>query len=149
MGIACVRASLVEKAGGAPAANAVLQLKLPDESLWYGLANPRGEVVVMFPYPTFEVAPGDADDPIPLPLTEQSWSLEVSVLYNPDALVYAPRSSRPDLSSPFLQPSGTLWEDPGAPAGVPVATTTLRFDEELVMRTGTLPELWVEAGEMP
>lgn len=149
VGIACVRAGLVEKTGGAPAANAVLQVKLPDESLWYGLANARGEVVVMFPYPTFEVAPGDGDDPIPVPLSEQSWPLQISVLYNPDAQVYAPRASRPELSSLFQQPSGTLWEDSDALSGVPALELILRFDEELVMRTGTLPELWVQAGEIP
>lgn len=149
VGIAGVRASLCDKTTLAPIPYAVLQVKLPDESLWYGISNAQGEALVLFPYPTFEVDAGEGDDDIPVPLSEQSWSIEASVLYNPAALVYAPHTSRPDLSSIFLQPAGNIWEEPGALSGLPVVTTSLTFDEERVLRTGTLSRLWVEMGEMP
>lgn len=149
VGVAVVRASLIDQATEAPAKNAVLQVKLPDDSLWYGISDDRGEVAVLMPYPPFEVALDEENDPILLPLTGQSWSLEVSVLYNSSTLVFAPQSERPELPSIFLQPPGSLWENAEDPSGVPTLTTTLRFQEALVIRTGELPVLWVGAGPAP
>jgi hypothetical protein len=134
-GMAVIRADLREE-GGTPAAGALLEACLDGKTLGRGLADERGRVALFFPYPQvpdFASGPdeesGSLPAPPPVPLTEQTWQLELRACYRWDESVPAPA----DLSRLLAQAPARLWANL-SPA-VPLASQTLCFGRELVVRS--------------
>ena len=121
-----------------PAAYAVIEVHAPGGRLWYGLADKRGIVTVLFPYPVFSDAlPADDTASPPAPIHQQHWPLNIQVRYGPSTLVWPMGSPVPELSSIFRQPLANLWPSRTVPEAQPVEqmSVQLRFGEELVLRT--------------
>ncbi len=144
-GLATVRARLVEY-GSSPevaAAYAVLVAQV-NGSRWYGIADTRGCVTVQFPYPAlvgaFSGSPGGAAPP----LEQQSWRIDLGVRYDPAAGASLPGTTLPDLRALLHQPPKTIYS---AAAGtlIPQVSYNLTYGQDLVVRTGDVPELWVAA----
>ncbi len=137
-GIAVVRAHLLDQATRQPAAYAMLEVRVQSGGTWYGLADARGVVVVMFPYPTF-LSTLDTSPPVPnpVPLNQQNWSLQVSVRYAPDTLV-ATVLDMPDLASISRQPPGLIWSTVTGPASNELLLNLI-YGQELRLQTDGLP----------
>ena len=139
--LAVVRAQLVEHVDAdtqRPAAHAVLAVQVPGPTTWYGVADDRGAVAVLFPYPTFTVSSPVAS-PIGSPATvvQQHWEVSVSVRYDSPPLMSPIDSMLPDLGRIFNQNPGNIWstlvDQPSQP--VTQVTTELIFGQALELRT--------------
>jgi hypothetical protein len=124
-GSAVVRASLIDSVTHRPAPFAVVEVSAGGQLLGRGIADERGEAVVMFAYPEPESAPPwspPAPPSRPRPPAEQQWTVLVSVRYRPPLQRY-----RLDPSLPALVDLCDVLEQPVAT----VATTSplLPFDE--------------------
>jgi hypothetical protein len=153
--LAVVRAQLVERVDAVarrPAAHAVLEVEVAGGRVWYGVADERGSVAVLFPYPTFTIATGLAS-PVALPPTPppQTWDLHVRVRYDPAALSFSNGFQIPDLHSVFDQSPGDLWSTAVAQPGQPISqmSAELIFGRELVMRTDGGSTLLVSSAPSP
>jgi hypothetical protein len=153
--LAVVRAQLAERVDAVtrrPAAHAVLEVEVAGSRTWYGVANERGAVAVLFPYPTFTIATGLTSPPaLPPVASAQSWSLDVRVRYEPAALTFSNGFRIPDLRSVFDQSPGRLWSTAVAQPGQPVShmSAELIFGRELVMRTDGGSTLLVSLATSP
>lgn len=136
-GLAVVRANLVNQDTKSPAAHAVLETWIKGRR-WCGIADERGSVAILLPYPTFIGTLGSS--PPGVPPSQQQWELTVRVRYNPAAL--PPRTGIPRLRDLFSQPFADIWLDAIGQA-VPEWSDQLVFGQELVVRTGKLSALWV------
>jgi hypothetical protein len=143
--LAIVRAQLIERPGSPvekPAAHAVLEILETNNRIWYGIADERGSVVVMFPYPTFTDVSGTRVSP-PVTERQQQWEITVRVRYTPTKLAVLPGSRIPELHSILGQIQGTICPNPAASAAS--LSATLTFGEELILRTGTQSVLWIQS----
>ncbi|MGH7862033.1 MAG: hypothetical protein ACREOS_07290, partial [Candidatus Dormibacteraceae bacterium] len=141
--LAVVRAQLVEQLDATttrPAAFAVLEVQMPGPSIWYGVADSRGAVLVVFPYPAFAVSPGVPTSPTS---TLQSWAAVVRVRYSPSSLDFPPGSATPDIRSVFGQPIGQIWPTSALDPAQAVVELSGRlfFGQPLVLRTDSGPDL--------
>jgi hypothetical protein len=134
--VAVVRASLADRASGAPAAHARLDV-VAGGTRWAGVADALGNVAVLFPYPAFEglaavpsVPPGTGG----LPPQEQRWPVEVSVRRQPEALDVSVDPEVPTLGSILAQSPEVLWPDDQGPP-VHRLEAELGFGHELILRT--------------
>jgi hypothetical protein len=147
-GAAAVRACLVEHTTQTPAAFAALEIRVKGQK-WYGIADERGCLAVLFPSPPIRPSLGGSL-PVRLqtPLSEISWELSVRVRYQPSALAYLPGSQIPELRSIFQQSGANIYP---IETGPPVTewSQDLFYGQELVMRTENLSALLVEPGVSP
>jgi hypothetical protein len=142
--LAVVRAQLIEKSGSAvdkPAANAVLEVIESNNRIWYGIADERGSVAVLFPYPTFTGASTIRLSP-PVAEQHQHWGITIRIRYAPTRLTMLPGSPIPELRSILGQPPGAVWSHPAVSAEN--LSATLTFGEELILRTDTQSVLWIQ-----
>jgi hypothetical protein len=138
--LAVVRAQLAEHGTGSSekaALYAVMEVQGSDGQVWYGLADERGCVAVLFPYPTFSSHSGALSLSPPETDSRQRWTLSIGIRYAPDALRFPPASSLPELRSIFNQGSGTIWPSRTASPEQPVSrlSAELIFGEELVLKS--------------
>lgn len=142
-GVAVVRADLVNRATGEPAAHARVDVIVAGRR-WAGTASDRGAVAVAFPYPGF----GGAPSPSPPPGTGgtppglQTWPIAVEVRHDPPSLDFPVAERPPDLASIFGQASVDIWLTHSGPS-VAALDAQLLFGAELVLRTGAGPVLEV------
>lgn len=130
-GMAIVRASLVDDVTGAPASHAFVEVDTGGER-WYGIADERGQVAVVFPYPMFTGAVG-LSPPGPAP-SRQQWPTSIRAFYSPAALSYPPDGTIPDLASIFRQSgAGIITGGIGDPFAQ--IDPALAFGRELVLRS--------------
>lgn len=134
-GIAAVRADLDVAGTGADAAFAVLEVSANGGPVFRGLADEKGRVVVLLPYPE---PPWHGSSPPPgsRALSDQTWPLTIAVRYAETASPPLPDPASgvaPDLCAVLTQPYGTLL-DTASPA-TPLGSQTLNFGRELVLRT--------------
>jgi hypothetical protein len=121
-GAAVIRADLWDpKRGtkGAEASSAVLELYDHDRFLARGIADQKGRVAVMFPYPAPKAfAPSSPPgSPLSSPpgatgpaLTDQLWTFRVRALYAIQSPPHiAASDALPDLRTVLSQPEATLW----------------------------------------
>jgi hypothetical protein len=140
-GLAVLRADLWDMALQAPAAWAVLRLTIDDpiRGAWHGrgLADDRGCLVALFPYPepkeTYPLSPPYAG----LSLLNQSWDVQVETFYSR----VAPQAAFPDICKALGQQAGTaatLLQT----ASPPVALTraTLEYSRELILKSTDSPQ---------
>jgi hypothetical protein len=148
-GIAAVRARLVDRdrplGGGAyePASHALLEVQVGGRR-WFGVADDRGVVLVLLPYPRFTGSIG-ASPPDP----GQSWELTVRVRYQPELVTIPPWSEVPRFETVAGQSDGGIW--PTRSLRVSSWQRLLRLGEELELRTGghAMPELLIDAEGSP
>lgn len=149
-GMAVVRAQLVRAdVVGAdpdtrpPAPWAVLEVTPPDGKVARGLADDRGCVAVVFPYPE-PPDPSAAGPPVgPTAPDRREWKVDVRTLFVP-----GPPADRPDLRAALAQTAARMWAD--ADRTTERKGATLTAAGELVLRTATtgsppglLPELFI------
>jgi hypothetical protein len=150
--LAVLRAQLSERLDAVarrPAAHAVLEVRLAGQPTVYGLADERGCLAVMFPYPPFSAASIGSPPGTSLAAAEpQHWVLSIGVRYNPAALSFPAVTTLPDLRSIFSQTPGVIWP---TVVGQPVdqLSAVLSFGQELVLRTAAESELLIGAAASP
>jgi hypothetical protein len=148
-GMAAVRGHLVEHSTQRPAAYAVLEVQFQDKNTWYGIADERGCLAVLFPYPAITGALGASPPSAPqIPLHEQQWELTFRVRYAPATLTIPLGTETPDLFSILNQSPGFIWP---SQVGPPVAEwfLDLIFGQELVTRTDDLSTLLISPAGSP
>lgn len=140
---AVVRAQVWDRDADRPAAFAVLEIGLGEES-WYGLADERGSALVAFPYP--EAPPSLAGSPDPDTMSglfDQSWELSARVRYQGgEPLPVLPGFGVPELGAIAGQPHVPVIP---TEEGMPVDSIafSLVFGRETALRTGGESVLWV------
>lgn len=129
-GLAVVRGQLIESVTENPAAYAVLEVQVKDRT-WYGVADERGCIAVLFPYPAingmFLASP-------PVSIYQQNWEIVIRVRYDPEVLIFPYGSDFPELRSIWSQSSGIIIPSEGNP---PVAefSYNLFFGQEVILQT--------------
>jgi hypothetical protein len=154
-GAGVLRAQLVDAVTGAAAAWALLEVDVPGLGQARSIADDKGRVAVLFPYPTppveslFDSSPlqtSPLTSPQTAGLTQQTWLLPVRAAYRP----LMPPPLRPDLESVFEQPPALLWADQARTS--PLTLAPLQFGQETVLRSLDVigrprpSELLVQAG---
>ncbi len=138
-GMAVIRADLwdpnLADGKGGPAAWAVLEAVVagPAPLRVRGLADARGRVALIFPYPEPTGAPLSPIAGSPLGATgpallDQAWEVELQAAYQPSD----PPPDIPDLCDALTQPAADLWDDLGQH---PLTQQTLNYGQELVVRS--------------
>jgi hypothetical protein len=153
-GMAIVRAELWDPVAKTAASWAVLEVTVSGQAPAQGIADARGKVAVLFPYPEPASAPVGSGSPLPgtaVPLARQQWTVSLAAAYAPGLLPPLPRI--PDLCATLQQPAALLWAD--SARGVPLTEAVLSFGQELVLRTANaatgapLPLLYVTVAASP
>lgn len=151
-GIGVIRAQLKEYPTeeypkGRDAAHAVMEVEVKGQH-WYGIADEKGTIAVLFPYPT----PENSSPPQStlVPLWKQKWKVTIRVYHEPAKLFYLLDEDLrhrvfigrklPELRSIFHQSPARIWTRmPGSPvAQLPVSdfSAELIYGKELVLKTG-------------
>ena len=123
-GMAVLRASLCDVRDArnvVPAAWVLLEARQADRLLGQGIADAKGQIVLMFPWPEPQV-PGP-------PLQQQTWTIQVTAAYAP----LRPVPTLPDLCAVLNQPPATLWAD--SDLHTPLTQVVLPFGQETVLRS--------------
>lgn len=154
-GMAVIRADLRDTSADdatrdASAAWAVVEARYEGHLIARGIADERGSLALIFPYPappTFTVA-SHVDSPPSsshsLPLFEQKWEVALNAAYTGTtstassvaAISTATPTTIPDLRSTLEQlnaPRARLWSD--GVGGTELSVVTLEYGRELVLRT--------------
>lgn len=97
-GIAAIRGQLIEKSTNKPAAHAKIEVMV-DNKKWWGVANEKGCISILFPYPSLTSSS----------LHEQKWDLTIQVFYDPKALSFSNGSKIPEMNTIFEQPLRNIW----------------------------------------
>lgn len=120
---------------GEPAAWAALDAEIPGQAAVRGIADRKGRVALIFPYPEpASVSPSSPPGSPPSPqaaadLRQQEWLIRLKVSYLP----VTPVPAAPDLCYALTQPPAKLWSD--SSASVPLTGATLRFGRDLIVRS--------------
>jgi hypothetical protein len=139
-GMAVVRADLRDADTNANAAWAVVEARYAGNLIARGVADERGSLALIFPYPappTLTVASPVESPPASrsLPLFAQKWDVTISAAYagaSPSSDV----PTIPDLRATLEQlnaPRARLWAD--VPGGAQLSVVTLEYGRELVLKT--------------
>ncbi len=133
-GTAVLRAELWDLLTESPAAWALLEARIAGQPLVQGLADDRGRVALMFPYP--EPLPGSLGSPIgsppgsgTRPLLMQQWPIELHGFYSPET----PPPPIPRLERVYEQAPATLVSS--LSPLLPLSEALLSFGQELVVRS--------------
>jgi hypothetical protein len=141
-GMAVLRAELLDAATNAPAAWAVVDAHVGTLPPVRGVADAAGRLVLQFAYPE----PTGFSTGSPLggggALSDQKWTIQLNATYAPGS-----QAAAPDLCDMLTQPPANLWTD--AALTQPLTQVTLRFGQELIVRTGALPNLLITAMGSP
>jgi hypothetical protein len=147
-----LRGDLIDRNTELPAAHALIRVENEEGLSWYGIADADGKFAVMLPYPLLHIAFGSSppfNDGIRL--TERSWSLTVTVLYEPLNLTSLPGSDLPEYSSILSQGQGFLYtESPDTDVGeTSELQAELVYGRDVVVTTAGFSELYVSASGSP
>lgn len=125
---AAVRAELRDLATGGPASRARLEVRFGGRRRGVGVADARGRVLVLFPYP--ELPASAALSPLSgvAPFRSQTWELELDVFYPAASPASTALAEPPDLCDLVDQLPATLLT-PSSPARV--ARAELRYGREV------------------
>lgn len=148
-GMAVVRAELWDAVADKPAAWALLEVQVSGQEPVRGMADDKGRVVVMFPYP--EPLPGTLGSPVGSPpgggqrsLFTQQWPLQLRAFYSPEIVVPA----IPRLERVFAQAPATLLS--AASPLLPLSSIPpLRFGQELIVKSEPQSTLLLLAAGSP
>ena len=149
-GIAVIRANLVDSTTRNPAAYAVIEVQLEGEgstvSKWYGIADEKGSIAILFPYPAIRVSLSDSPPSGPaVLLTNHQWPLTIQVRWAPQTLEYPAQNGIPLWESISTQPSGKIRTHQ---SGISVTSWPgmLTYGQELLLKTdgADKAELWID-----
>ena len=159
-GMAAIHATLIEQATKEPAAFAVMEVAVESSGgenmgKWYGIADERGCLSILFPYPAMEVSLSQSPPVGPsLSLDRQEWQLTIQVRYEPAKLSYPSNinieNGIPLLESILNQSAGVIWtQGPVSPVTgsyVDQWSTVLTFGKALILKTAGVEksELWID-----
>ena len=174
-GLAVVRATLWDGGAQLPAAWAMLEASIADKPIARGFADRNGQVALFFPCPAPALSAFDPSGTPVLDggrtsLSEQTWTVHLQAYYTrqPASEVASPpqsppqdtregafiiprmrlpyhgRGLLPDLCATLQQAAAQLWSD--AAGTLPLTGVTLRFGQELVVRSGRPQEPALHAG---
>lgn len=157
-GLAVVRADLWDPTRGprgSEAAFAVLELYDNDRFVARGIADQKGHVALMFPYPApIRFAPSSPISPLGSPpraagpaLTDQVWTFRVRALY---AIQSPPQplsnDALPDLRAVLLQPEAKLWANEAQTDQL--LEVAVQFGQPLILRSRPLSTSPPKGGSM-
>src|ERR1044072_6358326 len=144
-GLAVVRADLWDPTRGprgSEAANAVLELYDNDRFGARGIADQKGHLALMFPYPAPKrFAPSSPPSPLGSPpraagpaLTDQVWTFRVRALYAIQSPPQTPPDDAlPDLRAVLSQPQAALWADEAQTDQL--LEVAVQFGQPLILRS--------------
>lgn len=125
----------------APASWAVLEASVDGRLIARGIADERGSVALVFPYPSPVTHPLGSPPPASPPgaegpaLRDQQWEIALTARF--DRLSPAPpfpgAPVLPDLADVLEQPLATIWAD--TERANPLGDVTLSYGQELVVRS--------------
>lgn len=147
-GVAVLRAQLVDATEDAPAAHAVVEVTILGQR-WFGIADERGVVAVLVPYPPFAgtLAASPPAGSTGVPLSAQAWEVAVAVRY--DALRLAPDTGDVPLLGAVLGQAPGAMRPRAGDVPVPVLSEHLRFGDPLLLRTEGSPQGALEIARLP
>jgi len=154
-GMAVVRADLWDATRKAEAASAVLELYDNDRFVARGIADQKGRVAVMFPYPAPKsFAPSSPASPLGSPpravgpaLTDQVWTFRARALYavqSPPQI--PPDDALPDLRAVLSQPQAAIWADEAQTDQL--LEVAVQFGQPLILRSRPLSMSPPKGGSM-
>ena len=132
---------------GGPAAWAVIAARMPGQPIVRGIADDKGRIALIFPYPDpgSDAFGSPLDSPLLSPpvggssLRHQQWTIELEAAYKRlhpvPPLRHVP--ALPDLGDVLTQPAAILW---AAFDHTELAAKTLTFGKELVVKSDTFIE---------
>jgi hypothetical protein len=151
-GMAVLRAELWDPEENRPA-RALLEASFKGQLMAQGLADERGLVVLIFPYPEparLQISPHPGSppgNPGLIPLRDQEWRIDLRAFYKPDAN----GGELPDLEMVCNQPAASMWQDEQLQNELDHASQ--QFGKETILRTETagetLPVLYVTSAVSP
>lgn len=157
-GLAVIYATLEEESTGDPAAHAVIEAQVQGEDTsankWYGIADEKGCISILLPYPSIKVSLSNSPPESTAELLkDQQWQLTLRVRYAPAELTYPTNGN--DIKIPYLesilkQSAGVIWTDlPGASKDQ--WTEMLTFGKELILKTreAKKPVLLIDVAASP
>jgi len=133
-GLASVRGQLICESTGLPASYALAEVEIENRK-WYGIADKRGSIAVIFPYPEFKNLNNNPDpqDKIENPFSLQKWQMNVSIRFSPKSLVFPQGSNIPLLQTIVEQEAGKIWET--KTQLVEKLSNNITFDHEFILKT--------------
>jgi hypothetical protein len=145
-GAGVVRAQLAEQSSPleehpSPAAWALLEVSAPGAPPVLGLSDPKGGVVVFYPYPEPSATSGSPPSGRARPLAQESWDLQISCRYGR----CSPPDTPPDLLAVLDQPPAALELESSPLGDVP----RLAFGRELVLKSPGRSDLLVSPPTSP
>ena len=129
-GQAAVRGTLWDGSRQQPAAHAVLRLVTP-AGTWFGVADGRGCVAVLFPFPTLSASAGLASGP---PGLFAARAVTISVQYGGAALPIPPGAVAPDLLAILGQPQAQICDTAPDEPAVSCQRSVL-YGQDLILRS--------------
>lgn len=139
--VGVVRACLRDHATMQPAAHAVLVVDAGGLRT-VGVADVDGNVVVSFPYPSFQAGTTPGSTPAGshgIPTTEQHWDITVDVRWEPLTLEFPEGIDVPRIHTVFCQRAGSIFADDGA--GAASMSATIDFGVPLVLATTNVADI--------
>lgn len=130
--LATVRANLWEVDRDKAAAFAVLRVEI-EGITWTGIADEKGTIAVMFPYPNTMRSLAVSPPSSRIPVHEQSWNFTASVFYGGTDMSYLRGAELPSLGH-LLSQTPTGFHQPGSNS-LPELSGTLTMGRETVLRT--------------
>jgi hypothetical protein len=147
-----VRGELIDESTHVRVPWAHVVVRAPHGEVFHGLADEAGRFAVFMPFPSLEE--GFAGSPGSFghgsPIGDRGWDITLSVNAQPGALAALPGTALPEYRSVLDQAPAEIWgmePDPSA-ISVPQLSLRLRFGEQLIVRTSTLPHLLVTPAPM-
>jgi hypothetical protein len=172
-GMAVLRTELGDTSSNEPAAWALLEASFNGQLLGRGIADERGRVALIMPYPEpLDYTSGGVGSPpgsppgsfaAGPPLLQQEWRLQLRASYSPGGVASPlspprPAQTRPNLYDILAQQPTTLWA--GSARTEQLTEVRLRYGRELIIRSSetvaspppapTLsPELFIATAKLP
>lgn len=136
-GLAVIRGQIIERVTDSPASYAVLEIWINGKK-WHGIADKKGSVSILFPYPKFtsKLLTSPPGETVPLPFHQQKWNMTIEVRYEPETLTYPHNGEIPELRSIFEQKQGIIWSNTELP--VQQLSSDLTFGHEFILHTDGL-----------
>jgi len=129
-----------------PAAHALVVLEGPSGEFAVGVADARGRYMVVLPYPELDQPTGSPPSQ-GRPLFDQTWTLSLSVRYDPARLVALSGTRIPDYGSVLNQGVAEVWESLTSPPEAGISSSAidveLTYGRDLVVRTSGSSSLLV------
>ena len=147
-----LRGDLVDRNTGEAAAHALVRVENDDGFSWYSVADENGKFAVMLPYPLLNISFGSSPPTSDgVRLFERTWTVNVTVMYEPLSLDELPGTDLPDYSSILSQGQALLYmESPQTDVGeVNELQAELVYGRDLVIKTAGYSELYISATGSP